>query len=188
MINNSYIGVPFRAQIQGYYVGETQAGFPYVSISLRVIDNNDKEILTEHDGAFFGPTARFYLVSSKTGKTNAFAVNSLRHIFPDWDDSLSWFESNPHKDEWYTVNLKVNQDGTGYDVEYLYPFNGQPYKIDRPEVQALARKWDKFFKAVPRQGAQSQQQIPPPPNQSVETHVLPKEAKGNGEESDDVPF
>ncbi len=176
MINNSYIGIPLRAQIQGYYIGETQSGFPYVTIALRVIDNQSHEILNEHEGSFYGPTARFYLVSSKTGKTNAFAVNSLRHIFKDWDDSLSWFEAQPHKDEWFTVNLKANQDGTGYDIEYLYPLNGQPYKPDRPDISALAQKWDKFFKSVPRPNATQ-----------PETNVLPKKAK-KGDSDDDVPF
>ena len=187
MIDNSLIGVPLRAQIQGYFVGETQSGFPYLSISLRVIDANARDILNEREGSYFGPSARYYLVSSKTGKTNAFAVNSLRHLFPDWDDSLTWFENKPHVQDWYSVQLKANQDATGYDVEYLYPYQGQPYKLDRPEVQALANKWDKFLKAVPRQGSQQQQQTPPPPNQSLETNVLPKEAK-KGDDGDDVPF
>lgn len=166
-------------------MAETQAGYPYVSIALRVIDNYAKEILNEKDNAFYPLNARFYLVSSKTGKTNAFAVNSLRHTFPDWDDSLAWFEGKHYIDEWFTVSLKATQDGSGYDVEYLYPLNGQPYKLDRPDVSALSQKWDKFLKAVPRQGEQQQQT--PPPNQSVETNVLPKKAI-KGSEDDDPPF
>ena len=182
MINNSYINVPLRAQIKGYYVGETQAGYPFLAINLRVIDNSAREILNDREGSFFGPVARYYLVSSKTGRTNAFAVNSLRHLFPAWDDSLEWFGGNPHVDEWFSCLLKVNQDGNGYDVEALYPFNGQPYKSDRPDVSELAKKWDQYFKAVPRP-----EPAAPAPKLQAAPVVMNKNLKKT-EEGDDVPF
>ncbi len=172
--------VPLRAQIKGYYVGETQAGYPYLSINLRVIDNQAREILNEHEGSYYPPNARFYLVSSKTGRTNAYAVNALRHLFPSWDDSLTWFDSQPYVDEWFTCLLKVNQDGTGYDVESLYPMNGQPYKSDKPDTSELAKKWDAYLKAVPRPEAAA-------PAPQLAPVVINKNLKKT-EEGDDVPF
>lgn len=174
--------MPLRAQIKGYYVGETLAGYPYLSIALRVIDNQAREILNEREGSFYPLNARFYLVSSKTGRTNTYAVNSLRHLFPGWNDSLTWFDTNPKLDEWFTCLLKVNQDGTGYDVESLYPMNGQPYKSDKPDTFVLAKKWDAYLKAVPRP-----EPAAPAPKLQPAPVVINKNLKKT-EEGDDVPF
>lgn len=141
MIRNDILDRPIRAQILNVEIKETTQNNPFLYVALRCIDDQNNIINLQNENIAY---LQFFV--KKDGSINKYAIDLIKHAFPEWDMRLEWFSENLEnlRYKWIMCTLHVFADEEKklhYEAKEIYLQQVGPYR-KTTDVKKLGIAWN----------------------------------------------